>query len=303
MLAGELRPDGGTIEVGHGVELGYFAQHHAEVLDRAQTAYEAVAAVAPSASDTKVRSVLGAFLFGDDDIDKKISVLSGGERARVALARLLMAPGNVMLMDEPTNHLDLASAEALAEALQAYEGTVLFVSHNRSFVRRLATRIVDVAKGRLEVYPGTLDEYLERCRRLGGVDPDAPTPMATTVASSAAGRPRGAAPPMEKDVRPPRGDGRRERRERAERRAEVARTLGPLRQRVRELEVEIAAVEGAQKSRSASLSDPATYEDAGRRTELMTSYRREAERLGELTARWELALAELEDAEAACAED
>ena len=113
---------------------------------------------------TRVRTVLGAFLFSGDDVDKKIGVLSGGERARVALARLLIKPGNLLLMDEPTNHLDLGSSESLAESLAAYDGTLLFVSHNRSFVRRLATRIWNVEDGKVEVYPGTLDEYMYRCR-------------------------------------------------------------------------------------------------------------------------------------------
>src|SRR5690606_33279280 len=108
------------------------------------------------AGQTKVRSLLGAFLFSGDDVDKPISVLSGGERARVALARLLIVPGNVLLLDEPTNHLDLESSESLAEALQSFDGTLLFVSHNRAFVRSLATRIWDVAGGAVETYPGTL---------------------------------------------------------------------------------------------------------------------------------------------------
>jgi ATP-binding cassette subfamily F protein 3 len=114
--------------------------------------------------------VLGAFLFRGDDVDKKIGVLSGGERARVALARMLMRPGNCMLMDEPTNHLDLASSEALAESLASYDGTLLFVSHNRSFVKRLATQIWNLEDGQLEVYPGSLEEYLYalRVRQEGG---------------------------------------------------------------------------------------------------------------------------------------
>src|SRR5262249_305128 len=129
-------------------------------------------------------SVLGAFLFSGDDVDKKIGVLSGGERSRVALARLLVNPGNLLMMDEPTNHLDLDSSEALAESLTSYDGTLVFVSHNRSFVRKLATRIWNVENGSVEVYPGTLDEYMDSCRRrqAAGAAAEAPAKKGETRA-------------------------------------------------------------------------------------------------------------------------
>ncbi|HET8938956.1 MAG TPA: ABC-F family ATP-binding cassette domain-containing protein, partial [Polyangiales bacterium] len=147
MIAGEIEPSDGKIVIGSSVQMGYYAQHHAESLHRDSTIYQEIAEKDGTASVTRVRSIAGAFLFSDDDVEKKIGVLSGGERARVALARLLIKPGNLLLMDEPTNHLDLASAEALAESLGSYDGTLIFVSHNRSFVRRLATRIWNVENG------------------------------------------------------------------------------------------------------------------------------------------------------------
>src|SRR5690606_5507890 len=138
MIAGELEKDGGTIGLGHNVRVGYYAQHHAEALDPDRTILQTVSAANSSANETRVRTLLGALLFHDEDVDKPIAVLSGGERARVALARLLVDPGNVLLMDEPTNHLDLDSSDRLAEALRGYDGTLLFVSHNRSFIRAIA---------------------------------------------------------------------------------------------------------------------------------------------------------------------
>src|SRR5262249_29706856 len=105
-------------------------------------------------------SILGAFMFSGDDVDKPIKVLSGGEKARVALARLLVAPGNLLMMDEPTNHLDLASSDSLTASLGTFDGTLVFVSHNRSLVRALATKIWNVEDQRVEIYPGTLDEYM-----------------------------------------------------------------------------------------------------------------------------------------------
>ncbi|HVH99328.1 MAG TPA: ABC-F family ATP-binding cassette domain-containing protein, partial [Enhygromyxa sp.] len=167
MIAGEIPYDAGTLELGHKVTPGYYAQHHAESLHRELTVFDEVAQQDPHAGQTRVRTILGAFLYSGDDVDKKIAVLSGGERARVALAKLLIKPGNLLLMDEPTNHLDLESSESLAESLTTYDGTLLFVSHNRSFVRRLATKIWNVHDGMVEIYPGTLDEYLASARERG----------------------------------------------------------------------------------------------------------------------------------------
>ena len=120
--------------------LGYYAQHHAETLDRSRTILEELSQLVPDKPQAYVRGVLGAFLFSGDDVDKRIGVLSGGERARVALARLLLKPANLLVMDEPTNHLDLDSSEALIEALEQFEGTLIFVSHNRSFLDALANQ-------------------------------------------------------------------------------------------------------------------------------------------------------------------
>jgi len=160
LLSGELAPDVGRVVWGSNVNIAYYAQHHADALQLDDTVLEEVRRTAPHLGDTRVRSVLGAFLFRGDDVEKVVGVLSGGEKARVALAKLLVAPGNVLLMDEPTNHLDLESAELLAEALAEYEGTMLFVSHNRAFIDRLATRIWEIDDGKIHVYPGNLSEYM-----------------------------------------------------------------------------------------------------------------------------------------------
>jgi ATP-binding cassette subfamily F protein 3 len=139
ILAGEIPAAKGSFRLGHNVKVGYYAQHVTERLDLRNSVFDEVWQNSAYDDLTQVRTVLGTFLFSDDDVDKKIAVLSGGEKARVALARLMVDPGNLLLMDEPTNHLDLESSEALAEALATYDGTLIFVSHNRSFVRHLAT--------------------------------------------------------------------------------------------------------------------------------------------------------------------
>jgi ATP-binding cassette subfamily F protein 3 len=289
MMAGELAPDAGEIRLGHNVTPGYYAQHHTETLHGESTVFDEVSERDRSAGQTRVRTLLGAFLFSGDDVDKKVKVLSGGERSRVALARLLISPGNLLLMDEPTNHLDLESSEALAESLKSYDGTLVFVSHNRSFVNRLATRIWDVADRKVETYPGSLDEYLESCRQRGS-EPEAPEPKPEQES-----RPRRKSEPAPRPAKRSRADERARKREQAEQRAQRKKRVGPLEARVKRLEAKIGELEGAQKQRSGQLADPAVYEDESRRAALLRDYQQAASELDELHAQWEVAQADLED--------
>ena len=290
MLAAELPHDSGTITVGNGVQVGYYAQHHADTLDLTATVYEVVQRKSPDTPPARVRSILGAFMFSGDDVDKPVKVLSGGEKARVALARLLVKPGNLLLMDEPTNHLDLQSSEALAESLKTFDGTLVFVSHNRSLIRTLATRIWNVEDGKVETYPGTLDEYLYSMtlRR-----------QAVAAADDGAMRdPRGALP---QKAAASRDDDKQRKRREAELRQKRSAKLGPLEKLVAQLEERISVLEAEQKARSAELSDPSVYDDAARRNKLLTDYQTAADKLEELTGRWEKSMAELETAKAAFA--
>ncbi|MBP6628517.1 MAG: ABC-F family ATP-binding cassette domain-containing protein [Kofleriaceae bacterium] len=304
MIAGELAADAGAIRLGSGVTPGYYAQHHADTLDMSATIEQVVHRANPEATPARIRSVLGAFMFSGEDIDKPVKVLSGGERARVALARLLVAPGNLMLMDEPTNHLDLDSSDSLCKSLQSYDGTMVFVSHNRSLIRGLATRIWNVEDGRVEEYPGSLDEYLYsmnlRRRALADGDgagagkPGAKASQAKASAGVRAATTAAAAPsaPASRD-----DDKARKRRE-AEERNRRAKAIGPLEKQVASLEERISELETAQKLRSADLADPAVYADDKRRRELLGGYQDATAKLEELTARWEAAMAELEAARA-----
>ena len=306
MIAGEIPHDGGALDLGHKVTLGYYAQHHAESLHRELTVFDEVALQDPEAGQTRVRTILGAFLYSGDDVDKKISVLSGGERARVALAKLLIKPGNLLLMDEPTNHLDLESSESLAESLTTYDGTVLFVSHNRSFIRKLATKIWNVHDGVVEIYPGTLDEYLASARERGEAleavaDGKAgPTKQPKSNAAGAAAQVTTPAPA--EPSKPAAGVDKRDReteRERkrveAELRNKRNKQLKPLQRKVGELEVRIAELEEAQQKRSVELADPEVYSDEPRRSKLLDAYQEAAAKLEDLTGRWELATLELEE--------
>ena len=265
ILAGELTPEAGTVTVGHGVVLGYYAQHHGETLDRTATIIEEMMALVPDKPQSFVRATLGAFLFTGDDVDKKIGVLSGGERARVALAKLLLRPANLLVMDEPTNHLDLDSSEALIEALEGYGGTLIFVSHNHSFLNALATQVWDVRDHTIVPYPGNLEEYLHHLE------------LTATGQAAAAGSEESAKGPSEKD---------RKRLEAQARQAKSAKT-GPLKKEIGEIEARIATLETAQKDREAQLVDPAFASDFARARPVMDAHRVAAEELEERYARWE----------------
>ncbi|WP_338865919.1 ABC-F family ATP-binding cassette domain-containing protein [Myxococcus stipitatus] len=283
MVAGELVPDSGTVTLGHNVVVGYYAQHHADKLNRQSTIIEEVRPLAADKPESYVRGVLGAFLFSGDDVEKPIGVLSGGERARVALAKLLLVPSNFLLMDEPTNHLDLDSAEMLIEALKLYGGTLLFVSHSRSFINGLATHVWEVADGKLTPHPGNLDDYLyhQEQQRLEAE---------AAAGGAAAGRgDKASSGPMTEKER---------KRLEAEARQRKSVVEGPLKKEIARLEERIAKVEAEQKEREGQLADPVLYNDFARAKPLMDAHREGKEALEELYAQWEVAHEKLAQATA-----
>jgi ATP-binding cassette subfamily F protein 3 len=168
LLAANETPLAGRRSEGAGLVLAYFAQDQASTLDPQLTVLEQMTRTAPFDMVPRLRHLLGAFLFHGDDVHKRVAVLSGGERNRLALAILLLRPANLLLLDEPTNHLDLASKEVLLEALQAYQGTLVFVSHDRYFVDALATRVVEVAGGTATAYLGNYEDFLRAKGGSGG---------------------------------------------------------------------------------------------------------------------------------------
>jgi ATP-binding cassette subfamily F protein 3 len=160
MLSGEEAPDAGERTIGHNVVMQYFAQDEATRMDPAPTVYETLSSGSPMQMVPMIRNILGGFLFSGDDVYKHVRVLSGGERTRLAVARMLLRPSNTLLLDEPTNHLDLDSKEVLLDALVEYGGTLIFVSHDRYFVERLATKIIEIGNGTAIAFPGTYREFL-----------------------------------------------------------------------------------------------------------------------------------------------
>ena len=173
MLAGELQPDDGQVELGHRVEIAYFAQHSVSQLDLSNTVLEEMNAAATYESAPRVRDILGAFLFSGDDVHKSISVLSGGEKSRLALAKLLLEPAGCLLLDEPTNHLDIPSRRVLEHALNSFTGAFCVISHDRYFLNEVVNRVVHIEDAQLHDYPGSYEDY--RWRREREADDTAPS--------------------------------------------------------------------------------------------------------------------------------
>src|ERR1022692_1490890 len=246
LLASAERTTRGEFRLGHNVEADYFAQDQYKELDANARLVDDLGAASPRSTQTELRSLLGCFLFSEDDVFKKIGVLSGGERGRYALLRLLLHPANFLLLDEPTNHLDLRAKDVLLNALVEYTGTVVFVSHDRYFIDKLATRVFEVGDGRVEVFPGNYEDYLWRKQGGQHVAPtldDVPGANSrngsSSATSSSATKSSAAAVPANGDHPDP-----------AVPAESKAKRLNPIRRkqmedRVHELEEEISRVEAA----------------------------------------------------------
>ena len=180
LLAGIERVTGGEVRLGHNVEVDYFAQDQYKELNPETRMLDDLWNMAPHLAQTELRSLLGCFLFSADDVFKKLGVLSGGERNRYALARMLLQPSNFLLLDEPTNHLDLRAKDVLLEALEKFSGTVVFVSHDRYFIDKLASRVFEIGEGEVRIFPGNYEDYLWRKQNPSAPAPE-PEPMATAT--------------------------------------------------------------------------------------------------------------------------
>ena len=299
MLSGEEAPDQGERVEGHNVVMQYFAQDEATRMAPAPTVYETLASGSPLHMVAGIRNILGGFLFSGDDVYKRVGVLSGGERTRLAVARMLLRPSNTLLLDEPTNHLDLDSKEVLLDALIEYGGTLIFVSHDRYFVERLATKIIEVGHGTAVAYPGTYAEFLwhkdhphvpGQAGQTRQADRVAQTGPAGRAAKQEAGRtlqrpptPKPAGAPRAKDEPPTReerkrvdADARKQQRAEQARRAEVER-----------LEAQIAETEHAIRELEQTMAAPGFFEDRTASQPVIDRHQALMWKVGDLMHQWE----------------
>ncbi|MHB2155181.1 ABC-F family ATP-binding cassette domain-containing protein [Calditrichota bacterium GD2] len=278
LITGELKPTQGKIQAGQRVKISYYAQHQVDALNLESTVMEAVQQSAAPEFSGKERDILGTFGLSGDAVEKPIKVLSGGEKARVSLAKILLSPANFLIMDEPTNHLDLKSREALEFALNDYDGTLLLISHDRYFLDKLVQKVVEIKDGKLYEYEGNYSDYL----RLK----EARVFIEAKEKSAAEQKPE-----SKKNV------GRKSKEQKrleAEARQKISRQRKKLAAEIEQLENQIEQAEAQKADLEKQLADPATYQNSARAVELQKTYKQLQENLTAWEARWEEAQLALE---------
>ncbi|MBR0033235.1 MAG: ATP-binding cassette domain-containing protein [Treponema sp.] len=277
ILAGVDPNFSGTVKLGSGVATGYFSQDNAERLKGSQTVLEEIESTCPLELIPKVRDMLGAFLFRGDDVFKKIDVLSGGEKSRVALLKLLLHPVNLLILDEPTNHLDMHSKDVLLEALQSFGGTVIFVSHDRGFIESLATRVLELKDGKHRTFPGGYEYYMQRLEdEKNGLVPTAET------TSNAAQKPL---------VAQELSEGKRSWQEQKKIDAEKRKSE----KLVSQIEEEIEKTEAEKKAQEELMAKEEVYSNGEKAKSVQKKIEELSKKLDELNERWEEAALALEE--------
>ncbi|MBN1945001.1 MAG: ABC-F family ATP-binding cassette domain-containing protein [Bradymonadales bacterium] len=287
IMAREIEPDEGEVIYGSNVSMFYYTQHQLEKLDPQKTVFQEAFTSSGSNPVQTIRNILGAFKFSGDLADKIVGTLSGGERARVSLCKMILSLPNLLLLDEPTNHLDMASREVLVDALQQFDGTIVFISHDRYFIDRVATKVIEVYQGRLMEYVGNFSDYLPRSRFLGA---------RARSADRMAPRTRPGEGSRGRDEASRRRDKERERkRMEAEDRNRRYRETKDFRDKVSVLESRIARLEDEKIQVYAELSRPETYENRTRFLERTNRVKAVEHELSRLYKDWELTTARIEE--------
>ena len=248
ILAGVLEFNSGEREVGHNVQSGYFAQHRIEVLDTNRTVLDEMLSTRARVTEESVRTLLGCFLFSEDDVFKKVGILSGGEKSRLAMAKLLLDPPNFLLLDEPTTHLDIASIDTLIEALSQYSGTLIFISHDVHFIRKIAQHVIHVEDGKLRHFPGPYQYYLDKT----GQDSTHSTQKSLAGGTAVKTTPS-----------PKREDAKARKRREAEARQALSKQRRQKQELIDRLEAKITKMETRQTEIAALLEKPETYSNGG----------------------------------------
>jgi ATP-binding cassette subfamily F protein 3 len=290
ILGGVLPVQQGERKPGHNTEVGYFAQNRVDMFGATRTVLQEVMSIPNPVPEVQARTILGSFLFQGDDAYKKVSVLSGGEKSRLGLIKLLLNPPNLLLMDEPTTHLDMASIDALIDALKQYQGTLVFISHDVYFIRALAQSVLHISAGNLTPYSGDYDYYLEKSGALSArqgtvagekLTDSRPEEKAAPVSSSDASANRGG------------GKSKEQKRREAEERQAVSAARKTIQTRVQDIEKAIAETEARHKQIVADMEKPETYADGNAAVRLNRELVEQTGRLDKLNEDWEDASAEL----------
>ena len=276
VIAGELTPIEGEARRGYNVSLGYYAQNQEDILDRNLTVWETLDRIAVGEIRTKLRDILAQFLFRGEDIDKKVSILSGGERARLGMAKFMLQPYNLLALDEPTNHMDIKSKEILKQALQAYDGTLSVVSHDRDFLDGLVDKMYEFRDGKVKEHLGSISDFLERRKieSLRELERRFPTVSAAASATTTEG--------TEKDKA----------KQVFEQRRSESKEIRRMKHRVEFLEGEIGKIEGKMKEIEKVLSNPSSDVDI---MELTRTYLESKRDIDRLTTEWESLMEKLEE--------
>jgi len=281
ILAGLVPHDSETVHFGHNVRPAYFGQHQAQELSLDYTALETLNMVENDKTLTQTRSLLGAFLFSGDDVDKKVQILSGGEKSRLALARMIATPANLLIMDEPTNHLDMISQEILQEALRQYDGTIIIVSHNRYFLDQFVNKVLEIKDKKSSLYEGNISRYLDKLDELAE--------QAITTEK--------AIPQEKKKPEPSASKGKKQRQEQAKMRQKMGKRLKPYREITQKTEQQIEKLESRKAELEQLLADPELYNNQDRFSKVSVEYSEVERRLERVMFKWEEAQEKVEKIE------